>query len=188
MTTGNRANAKRFYSQLLLPGCGDFSQQANRNSDSSPNVNDEATTKEPNWEQKSYKVLVPVIIEQTGFDGTQYEYTIRVDANADLSVIPIGEAGKERPKQAFAMAKQKGKKGPRIPMVYGIHPEGKDSFSRPSGLNPVTGITDIFVNLLVGIDRAVRERVHQLQRGKDDNQGSSKKGTRAQKDLGADKA
>lgn len=188
MTTGNRTNAKRFYSQLLLPGCSNISQQENRNSDSSPKVNDAAATKEPNWEQESYKVLVPVIIEQVGFNGTEYEYTIRVDANADLSIIPIGQAGKERPKQAFTMAGKKGKKGPRISMVYGVHPEGKNSFSRPSGLNPITGITDIFVNLLVGVDRAIRERVYQLQRGKDDNKGSSKKGTLAQKDLGTDKA
>lgn len=181
---GSKNNARRFYSQLLLPGYSDIVQSGNQNSDSEAHSKEKGRSLE-NWEQEQYTILVPIIVKQVSVSSSQYEYQVCINANPDLPVIPHNRAGKKATEQSFTIPGKKGRKKTQVSMVYGISEEGKGTFSRPIGLNPLTGITDIFVAVLGEIDRAIERRVCYIKGQEDNQMGSDTSSTQPQTDVGS---
>lgn len=190
MTDNRKAqNARQRYYQAVLSGWGDCVKPKDKNSASNASQQEDKPENRETWEQKIYHISIPLVITETSIHGDQYEYTVSINANSDIPVIPATEKGKKLSKQAFTIPGKTNRKKTRLPMVYGIHTSGNGAFSRVNELNPIPAITQLHSAVLEQIDRAIQRRVQFIAGQKTDEDATvSLQSPSPQKDLGTDKA
>lgn len=184
-----KANALSGYRQSVLSGWGDYGKPDNWDGDSKAQKPGKPVTKKGDtWQQKRYKILVPVIIDEISYDGNQYRYSLSINANTDISVFPVTATRKEIAGQGTVLPAEKGAKWDKVSMVSRVQPEGKYSLSYPSDVALQFGIAQIYSHILGTVDRAIERRVQFLagQEGQTNTRGS-KAGASSQKGVGTNK-
>lgn len=182
-------NVRRLYTQQVLSGFKHLVQSSNESGNSTQNEQGGAQElPQEFWKQKSYQVSFTVIIEQTSPDSNQHEYKISLNDDADILIAPTSKSGKKSPKQAYTISQETNAQTRKIPMVYGIQPQGIDSLSYPIGYSIGRGITEFYSFLLGQLDRTVERIIlEQENQKRDDDTGKRDKSSQPQESLGDDK-
>jgi len=154
-TKGNQS-VRPNYTQQVLSGYERFLQPTNTNGDSSSDEQGRKTTpQELKREQKTYQILVPLILEKVGGDGDKLTYAIHFNGNTYLLVSPYSIRGKKASQDATTIPFKADEKTVKVRLDYGIHQTGQYPLSHPDGTNPLIQIANIVGYILDAIDTAI---------------------------------
>ena len=174
--------------QQVLSGWSDYGKPEGYLPDNE-NVGKQKQTPQGFWEQKSYIAFIPVIIEPTSTDSNGNEYSIQIAADIDIPLHTFSKRSKIVSKQVFSVPGKKGKASYKIPVVYGIQPDGDDSLSHPAGYTTVQAVANTYSAFLGKVATALKclllnskgEEASTVDKGK------RNEGTQSPKDLGESK-
>jgi hypothetical protein len=186
MTKKETKNARPLYRQQVLSGYERFVQPENQDDSSSQDEQGREETPKGFWQQKSYLLSIPIIIEKTGFRGDEYQYKILINDDADIPVSSYSARSKKATSSPVTIHSETSSKTNKIPMVYGIHEGEVNPFSHPDGRGVPELIASIYSYVLGQIDRTLQRAVQfpAQQEGNDDARQRNK-GTQSHKSLGA---
>lgn len=162
---GTGKNVRQPDGQLSFPGGGDFVQQSPEDSYHSSQV--KRYQKAGRGYKRGYKVIVEVVIEQTGFDGSGYEVEVSIPLDSNLLVTSAGSSSETGPKQFTILApKAAPPDEASISLVYGVHSQGSYTFSHNVKHPSYGAIAYLASSLLVLIDRAAKCTIQRAENEK----------------------
>ena len=180
-------NVGRNYRQLFFSGFKSDIQPGNEDGNSKT-VKQVAERQEPVKGARCYKILVPVIIEQTSYDSGQYNYRILLNDNANLPISPYSIRGKKDIGPSANAPKKEGRRTNAIHLVYGVHEDGVRALSHTNQSNVQPDAAQIYSFVLGQIDRAIECTIFEHQNGKgDDDTGKRVESTSPSKSVRSNK-
>lgn len=138
------------------------------------------------WQQKSYIAFIPVIIEPTGVHSDGNEYAIQIAVDVDIPIHTYSRRGKSVSKQVHSIPGEKGKAYHKIPVVYGIQPDGNDTLSHPTGYTTVQAVANTYSSFLGKVATTLKCLLlnSQGETPSTENARQREESTQSSKDLG----